>query len=78
MSTVLHLAFDFVVWAVASYFLIAVTIGFYEDQRRSRSEVLTEQEKKENGRAAGFVALCSSLLLSVVHLVVQIIQLQAK
>jgi hypothetical protein len=78
MKTFFDLAIDFVIWTFAAYFWLAITIAFYEDQRRSRLETLTEQEKNENGSAAGFVALCSALLVAFVHLVMQWAQHQAK
>jgi hypothetical protein len=71
-NSVWELAIDFVVWLFMAYLWIGITIGFYESQRSSRFETPTPEQRKENRMAAGFVGLCSALLVALAHLAFQI------
>jgi hypothetical protein len=56
---------EFLVYVPVLYLWMAFTLAFYEDQRRSNLEALTDEERRHNRFSAGFVCFWSSLILAL-------------
>jgi len=74
---ILNYALGFLGYAVIGYFWTGCAIAIYDGQRQSRTEQLTDEERKANRFSLSFVASCSGILFAAVHLFLQLIALYA-